>query len=122
MNGSVIHRAGQVIALCAWLVPAARRADWRRQWLADLSAQADFLRAEGHAPDAIQRDLIRRSAGAFPHALWLRFHQWRTFMSLQDIRYAVRGLAHRPGFSAAIDRTACSGRSTLISWNVGEPR
>ena len=27
----------------------------------------------------------------------------------------------RPGFSAAIDRAACSGPSALVSWKGGEP-
>jgi len=38
------RRALRIVELCAWLVPVDRRADWRRQWAADLEAQAGFLR------------------------------------------------------------------------------
>jgi macrolide transport system ATP-binding/permease protein len=113
------RRAERVIAACAWLVPVARRPDWRRQWLADLAAQSEFLSAEGRSARAIERDLARRSGGALWHALWLRIHQWRTVMTVQDIRYAVRGLAQRPGFTAAIVVTlglAIGANTTIFSW------
>ncbi len=111
--------ARRLIGAWAWLVPAARREAWRRQWLADLAAQATFLTTQGQPPRTITRDLARRSLGAFPHAVWLRIHQWRTLMSLQDFRYALRGFGQRPGFTAAIVLTlglAIGATTTIFSW------
>jgi predicted permease len=108
-----------IIKACAWLVPASRRDDWRRQWQADLDAQARFLRIDGFDSTSIRRDLARRSLGAAPHALWLRIHQWRKLMSLQDLKYAWRSLSQRPGVSLAIVLTlglAIGANTTIFSW------
>jgi macrolide transport system ATP-binding/permease protein len=109
----------RIVRICAWLVPADRRATWRQQWMADLAAQAAFLHAQGHASPHIRRDLTRRSFGALRHACWLRIHQWRTLMTAQDFRYAVRGFRQRPGFTAAIVMTlglAIGATTTIFSW------
>lgn len=119
MSAQASRRALQFVRWCAWLVPADRRADWRRQWTADLLAQAGFLLDDGRPADVVARDLTRRSLGAVPHALWLRTRQWRTLMTAQDLRYAVRGFRHRPGFTAAIVITlglAIGATTTIFSW------
>jgi macrolide transport system ATP-binding/permease protein len=113
------QRPRRFVRGCAWLVPAARRADWRRQWDADLAAQAAFLLEQGHTPAAIQRDLTRRSLGAASHAIWFRTHHWRTLMTLQDLRHAWRSLAQRPGVTVAIVLTlglAIGANTTIFSW------
>ncbi len=101
------------------MVPAARRADWLRQWDADVAAQAAFLLAEGYDPATIQRDLTRRSLGAASHAFWLRSHHWRTRMTLQDLTHAWRSLVQRPGVTIAIVLTlglAIGANTTIFSW------
>ncbi|MDA1307503.1 MAG: ABC transporter permease [Acidobacteria bacterium] len=112
-------RVRLILGLGAWLVPTDRRASWRQQWMGDLAAQGTFLASEGRAPHVIRRDLVRRSLGALPHAGWLRTHQWRTLMTAQDLRYAVRGFIQRPGFTAAIVLTlglAIGATTTIFSW------
>lgn len=119
MHDARLSPARLVVGLAARLVPAARRADWRRQWMADLTAQAGFLATQRASPTAVRRDLTRRSLGACKHALWLRLHQWRTFMSTQDLRYALRQFAQRPAFTAAIVLTlglAIGATTTIYSW------
>src|SRR5256885_14805582 len=46
-------------------------------------------------------DLLRRSTSAFWDALWLQPQRWEDEM-FQDLRYGVRTLLHRPGFSAVV--------------------
>ena len=111
--------AARLVRWSAWLVPAHRRAAWRRQWIADLECQAAYLRESGQSPAAARRDLFTRSLGAVPHAFWLRVHQWRTLMILQDLKHASRSLLQRPGFTAAIVLTlglAIGANATIFSW------
>lgn len=119
MSSSLTQRALRFVRACAWLVPSERRADWRRQWEADLTAQAGFLLEQGHDPAAITRDLTRRSLGAASHACWLRTYHWRTLMTLQDLKHAWRSLVQRPGVTIAIVLTlglAIGANTTIFSW------
>jgi len=115
----VSRRARRVVAMCAPIVPIDRRRDWRRQWDADIACQAAWLLVSGKSAAAARRDLMRRSTGAVRHALWLRFRQWRHQMIMQDIKFAWRGLRHRPAFTLAIVLTLGLGvgaNATIFSW------
>jgi predicted permease len=77
-------------------VPGDVRAEWRREWLAEVEWAAS------HPPPGAARRwraaLILRCAGAFVHALWLRWDRWRPEMWTYDVRIAARTLLRQPAF------------------------
>jgi putative ABC transport system permease protein len=95
-----------VIQGAAPLVPYDIRADWMREWRAELAyACARETRRGRRLP---LRCLVR-SCGAFFHAAWLRWDRWRVEMILQDFKHAVRALRAKPGFTAVTVLTLAIG-------------
>jgi putative ABC transport system permease protein len=91
----------RLLRILSALVPAASRADWLREWEAEL-----VHRSARHAvrPDAGWRrdmDLFRRALGALPDAAWLRRQVTADADIVQDVRYGARTLRKAPGFSLA---------------------
>jgi predicted permease len=97
-----------VIRAAAPLAPADVRRDWRREWLAEVECAAARER-RSRRPRLAAARLAVRTGGAFVHALWLRWDRWRLEMLLQDIKYAVRTLAKRPGFTGLTILTLAIG-------------
>ena len=86
-----------IIRLAAWLAPAGDRADWRREWLAELHAMPRGLAA------------VRFAAGAPVHALWLRLEPWWPAVLAVDARSGWRFLRRRPGFALPVIVTLALG-------------
>jgi macrolide transport system ATP-binding/permease protein len=107
-----------IIDLGAWLVPASRRREWRRQWRADILHEWQWMAR--HPDDAKHRGtLLVRAAGSLRHAFWLRHHVRSLEMITQDIRYGWRLMVRRPAFAAIAIVTLGLGigaNVTIYSW------
>src|SRR5688572_6042210 len=95
-----------VIRTASPLVPYDIRADWIREWRAELAyACARELKRGRRMP----LGCFWRSCGAFVHAAWLRWDRWRIEMIWQDIKHSLRGLLRKPGFTATVVLTLAIG-------------
>jgi hypothetical protein len=103
----------------AWLAPGDQRRRCRAQWDADLTHSWQSLERGRRATPAAGLALLRRSAGAWPHAAWLRLRRRRLDMLLTDLRHALRLLARRPLFTALATLTLGTGlaaNAVIFSW------
>jgi putative ABC transport system permease protein len=95
-----------VIRAASPLVPYDIRAEWMREWRAELAY------ARGRAARAGRRMPVTcfwRACGAFFHAAWLRWDRWRLDMIWQDLKHALRALRAKPGFTAVTVLTLAIG-------------
>jgi len=84
--------AAGIVRAASLVAPSSRRHDFRREWNAELA----WCRAPGRSGG----DQCRRAAGALRHAWWLRRESWRWDVFAQDLKYAARALAARPGLTS----------------------
>ncbi len=85
-----------LIRAAAPVVPHDLRADWMREWRAELAyACARAVKNQRRLPIAC----LWRTSGVFVHAAWLRWDRWRIEMIWQDFKHALRALKAKPGFT-----------------------
>lgn len=109
-----------LVRLTAWIVPRGRRESWRRQWTADLHGQWVFLQQAGARRPTW--DLWSRGLGMVTHAITLRLRSWTMKALITDVRYGVRQLQQRPGFTAVAVLLLALGMgatTTIFSWADG---
>ncbi|MDQ6831084.1 MAG: ABC transporter permease [Gemmatimonadota bacterium] len=106
----------RVVRAVSVLLPAGRREEWRAEWCAELEHAWSERVAHGSAGFAFSAALVIRALGAIPDAIWLRRHHGGEHMLEHDLRYAIRSLAKRPGFSLTVILTLalCIGATTAI--------
>src|SRR5215468_8052438 len=80
------------------IVPRRLRANWRREWEAELRHRETMLAEWDRLDWGAKFDLLRRSASAFWDALWLQPKRLEDEM-FQDLRFGARMLLKHKGFT-----------------------
>jgi putative ABC transport system permease protein len=100
MSGFALWLSLRIVEAIAWLVPAAERAEWKREWDAELRHRAAHVRRRQHMRWKANMDLISRALGALPDAAWLRRQFTLDADAVRDAAHGVRMLLKAPGFTA----------------------
>jgi predicted permease len=88
----------RLIALVGVIVPRRLRADWRKEWEAELRHREELLAEWDRLDWRNKLDLVRRSTSAFWDALWLQPKRLEEEM-FQDLRFGARMLLKSKGFT-----------------------
>ncbi|HUE85371.1 MAG TPA: ABC transporter permease [Vicinamibacterales bacterium] len=103
--------ATTLVRAAALLVPAEQRDDWKQEWHGELASLGDL--------PSSQRRPIRRAAGAFADAFWLRQRSIADFDWIDDLRFGVRQLAQHTGFAVtAISILSLGLAATVTMFSV----
>lgn len=65
-----VRLCGWMVEFAARLVPSSERADWKREWQAEIWHRWQFLAHAGAWTNRESLSLLRRSLGLFPDAAW----------------------------------------------------
>ncbi|HKQ77835.1 MAG TPA: ABC transporter permease [Blastocatellia bacterium] len=87
-----------LIRVIGVIVPRRLRAGWRQEWEAELSYRETQLSEWDKLDWRVKLDLSWHSLGAFADALWLQPKRMEDEM-FQDVRYGVRLMSQKPGFT-----------------------
>jgi putative ABC transport system permease protein len=90
------------------IVPRRLRANWRREWEAELRHREEMLAEWDRLDWRSKLDLLRRSTSAFWDAVWLQPKRLEDEM-FQDLRFGARMLLKHRGFTAVAVFTLALG-------------
>jgi putative ABC transport system permease protein len=88
----------RIIQLVSLVVPRAARAEWRREWEAELWHAAHVDRAQTDARHA-RANVVTRALGAIPDAAWIRRQFTLDADAVHDAAHAARMLFKTPAFT-----------------------
>jgi len=97
-----------LIRVIGVIVPRRLRADWRREWEAELLYRETLLAEWDKLGWRNRLSLLWHSLGAFADALWLQPRRMEEEM-FQDLRFGVRMLLKHKGFTAVAALTLALG-------------
>jgi putative ABC transport system permease protein len=100
MTRFALWLALRIVSAVAVLVPAAGRAEWRREWDAELRHRSAQLRRRRHPSWRSDMSLVSRALGALPDAAWLRRQFTFDADAVHDAGHGVRMLLRTPGFTS----------------------
>lgn len=94
------------IALVSRMAPGWARREFRDEWDAEL---AHAWREAARAPRGERLRVAARALGSIPDAWFLFCQQWSLDMLLQDLRYALRLMRQRIGYTVIVVATLAIG-------------
>jgi len=86
----LIWQSALVLRAASLLVPRAMRAEWYREWHAELWHRIHFLYESNRLTPATRMELARDCWGSFADAAWLRFDRERVLHAAREIPRTAR--------------------------------
>src|SRR5690242_5427095 len=78
-----------LIRLIGVIVPRRLRAEWRKEWEAELYHREALLSEWDKLSFGTKLDLVWRSTSAFWDGLWIQSYRWEDEV-IQDLRFGLR--------------------------------
>ncbi len=86
----LIWQCTLLLRTASLLVPAAQRAEWYKEWHAEVWHWLHFLSESGRLNQQTTLDLLRHCWGAFPDAAWHRFNQKKVLRAWYEVPRSAR--------------------------------